>query len=87
MDPTTPPIKLNDVDRAVLREIVENGRAPTGILSDEVGKSGTYIRQRVGRLVEHDLLARRYDTYELTNTGERVARGLVNSDPTAITAE
>ena len=51
-----PEIHLNDTDRAILREIIENGRATTKLLSDAVDKSRPYTGDRVRRLREHEYI-------------------------------
>jgi DNA-binding Lrp family transcriptional regulator len=63
-------VPLNDTDRAVLREIDENGRATTRLLADEVGKSRPYVGDRVRRLREHDYLTEvAPNLYDLTAKG------------------
>lgn len=46
----------NDTDRAILREIVDNGRATTTLLSDVVEMSRPYTSDRVRRLRENEYL-------------------------------
>ena len=63
-------VRLNDVDRAILREIEENGRATVGLLTDVVGKSRSYTSRRTTRLREHELLDEvAPKLYDLTTEG------------------
>ena len=69
---TVPEIELNDTDRAILREIVENGRATTTLLGEVVGVSRTYTGDRVRRLREHKYLKEvAPNLYDVTDKGER----------------
>ena len=44
--------RLNDTDEAILREIVDNGRATTTLLAETVDVSRTYAGDRIRRLRE-----------------------------------
>jgi len=69
-----PEIELNDTDRAILREIVENGRATTTLLGEVVGVSRTYTGDRVRRLREHEYLEEiAPNLYDVTDKGEQEA--------------
>ena len=63
-------VPLNDTDRAILREISDNGRATTRLLSQEVDKSRPYVGNRVRRLREHEYLTEvAPNLYDLTDKG------------------
>lgn len=63
-------IRLNDTDRAILREIDENGRATTTLLADELDVSRTYAGDRIRRLREHEYLVDvAPNLYDITDRG------------------
>lgn len=63
-------IRLNDTDRAILREIDENGRATTTLLAETVDVSRTYAGDRIRRLREHEFLTEvAPNLYQITDTG------------------
>jgi len=63
-------IPLNDTDRAILREIAENGRATTTLLADVVDVSRTYAGDRIRRLREHEYLIEvAPNLYDITDRG------------------
>jgi len=63
-------IPLNDTDRAILREIAENGRATTTLLADVVDVSRTYAGDRIRRLREHEYLSEvAPNLYDITDRG------------------
>ena len=63
-------IKLNDVDRDILHEIEENGRASVTLLAEELDMSRTYIGDRVRRLREHEYLEKvATHIYDITEKG------------------
>lgn len=70
-------IRLNDVDREILAEIDENGRATVKLLADVTGKSRSYAGRRTRRLYEHELLEEAAPTlYDITERGrERLKNG------------
>jgi predicted HTH transcriptional regulator len=47
------PRQLNDADRDIL-DVLQEGRATPGYLSQETGHDSSYINQRLRRLEEHD---------------------------------
>lgn len=60
----------NDTDRAILTEIVENGRASTSLLAQEVDVSRTYASDRVRRLRENGYLKKvAPNIYNVTEKG------------------
>jgi len=63
-------VPLNDTDRAILREIAENGRATTTLLADVVDVSRTYAGDRIRRLREHEYLIEvAPNLYDITDRG------------------
>lgn len=69
-------IKLNDTDKDIIREIGENGRATTTLLSSVVGVSRTYAGNRVRRLREHGYLTEvAPNLYELSDKGHSTFTG------------
>jgi len=49
---TPPPVVLDDIDKAIIRELQIDGRLPYAKLGPAVGLSQAAVRQRVQRLVE-----------------------------------
>lgn len=69
-------IPLNDTDRAILREIDENGRATTTLLAEVVDVSRTYAGDRIRRLREHEYLIEvAPNLYNITDRGRRKLEG------------
>ena len=63
-------VRLNDTDKAILREINSNGRATTTLLADVVDVSRTYAGDRIRRLREHGFLQEvAPNLYDLTEKG------------------
>lgn len=75
-DPWTPEpsgFTPNETDMEILREIVENGRATTTLLSQEIGVTRTYASDRVRRLREHSYLTQvAPNVYDATEKGWNV---------------
>lgn len=75
---TTKNVELNATDEEILDEIREHGRASVSLLDQTISKTEQYIRQRVKRMREHDILIevapRIYDLYERRQEYE--ARGI-----------
>lgn len=53
---TSPDIRLNSTDEAIIDEIEENGRATVTMLAKTLDKSNEHIRNRVKRMWEHGIL-------------------------------
>jgi DNA-binding Lrp family transcriptional regulator len=53
---TEPAIHLSPTDEEILEEIDANGRATVALIARVIGKSEQHVRDRVRRLVEHDVL-------------------------------
>jgi DNA-binding Lrp family transcriptional regulator len=71
-----PDIELNGTDRAILSELVENGRATTNLLSDVVDKSRPYTGNRVRRLREHEYIEEIAPRlYDVTDKGRAEVSG------------
>ena len=65
--------KPNETDHDILAEIVENGRATTTLLSQEIDVSRTYAGDRVRRLREHSYLTKvAPNVYDVTEKGREV---------------
>jgi len=47
------PRQLNDADKDIL-DVLQEGRATPGYLSEKTGRDASYINQRLKRLEEHD---------------------------------
>lgn len=64
-------VRLNDADRAILREIQE-GRVTAAYLERRIDWTREYITQRLRRLQEHGLVENLEDTglYELHDVSE-----------------
>ena len=63
-------IRLNDTDEAILREIVDNGRATTTLLAETVDVSRTYAGDRIRRLRELGYLTEvAPNLYDITDDG------------------
>lgn len=52
----TPPVSLDDVDKALIRLLQSDGRASYADLAPQVGLSAPAVRQRVQRLVDAGVL-------------------------------
>jgi len=50
------PVKLDDTDKAIVRELQIDGRMPYSHLAPRVGLSEAATRQRVNRLIERDVV-------------------------------
>ena len=62
--------RLNDTDEAILREIVDNGRATTTLLAETVDVSRTYAGDRIRRLRELGYLTEvAPNLYDITDDG------------------
>jgi Lrp/AsnC family transcriptional regulator, regulator for asnA, asnC and gidA len=51
-----PPIVLDDIDKAIIRELQLDGRTPYAKLGPAVGLSQAAVRQRVQRLIENGVM-------------------------------
>ena len=62
--------RLNETDQAILREIRDNGRATTTLISEVVGISRTYAANRIRRMREHGFLTEvAPNLYDITEKG------------------
>ena len=53
---TRPPIGIDDIDKAIIRELQLDGRMPYAKLGPLVGLSQAAVRQRVQRLIENGVM-------------------------------
>jgi Lrp/AsnC family transcriptional regulator for asnA, asnC and gidA len=51
-----PPVPLDDIDKAIIRELQLDGRTPYAKLGPAVGLSQAAVRQRVQRLIENGVM-------------------------------
>ncbi len=51
-----PPVVLDDIDKAIIRELQLDGRTPYAKLGPAVGLSQAAVRQRVQRLIENGVM-------------------------------
>jgi len=51
-----PPVALDDIDKAIIRELQLDGRTPYAKLGPAVGLSQAAVRQRVQRLIENGVM-------------------------------
>ena len=51
-----PKVELDDVDRALIRELIRDGRATYAALAPTVGLSQAAVRTRVQRLLDDDVI-------------------------------
>jgi len=53
---TRPPVAIDDIDKAIIRELQLDGRMPYAKLGPAVGLSQAAVRQRVQRLIENGVM-------------------------------
>jgi len=51
-----PSVAIDEIDKAIIRELQLDGRMPYAKLGPEVGLSQAAVRQRVQRLIEHGVM-------------------------------
>ncbi|RJT07992.1 winged helix-turn-helix domain-containing protein [Halococcus sp. IIIV-5B] len=62
--------RLNETDRAILREILDNGRATTTLIAGVVDVSRPYVSDRITRMREHGFLTEvAPNLYDITEKG------------------
>ena len=62
--------RLNETDRAIIREIRDNGRATTTLVASVVDVSRPYVSDRITRMREHGFLTEvAPNLYDLTEKG------------------
>ncbi|WP_340384715.1 Lrp/AsnC family transcriptional regulator [Streptomyces sp. SS7] len=80
---------MDDIDRAILRELQADGRIPYADLGPKVGLSPSAARQRLQRLIDHKVVQVVGVTDPMAMGGQTMALlGLrVDSDPRAVADE
>lgn len=62
--------RLNETDRAIIREIRDNGRATTTLVANVVDVSRPYVSDRITRMREHGFLTEvAPNLYDVTEKG------------------
>ena len=68
--PSTMEPRLNETDRAIIREIRDNGRATTTLVANVVDVSRPYVSDRITRMREHGFLTEvAPNLYDVTENG------------------
>ena len=65
--------RLNETDRAIIREIRDNGRATTTLVANVIDVSRPYVSDRITRMREHDFLTEvAPNLYDVTQKGRDI---------------